>query len=445
MKITLPDHRSILPHISAVRDFTIRILPYWIAAAMTALISILYARVYLWSEQQTSQWSVVHPALGFLIIPLAFLGSSLLCRYLAPYASGSGIPQVIAALDAAKDPTSPLISKLVGVRVIAVKFVSSCVCVMGGGAIGREGPTLQIAAGIFRFVEKRWAAIGTLNPQSMIMAGGAAGLASAFNTPLGGIIFAIEELAKVHISHVRTTVFHAVIIAGILSQAVLGNYLYLGRVTLESGDAVTKIYLVLVMGVIGVIGALFGLFVVKAMDFRSLLSSNLKTAMTVACGLVVATMFYFGGQDSLGSGREIVIRLLSHPNDAIPAHLGFMRVLANYFAYIGGTAGGVFAPALASGAAFGGWASQFFAGASVQVWILAGMVAFLTGVTRSPFTSMILVIEMTDSHGVILDLMLAAVMAQGAARFVDPLSFYEQLAHRMLHPPKIAPVTADAV
>lgn len=426
-----PTTPSFRPTFSAVHSFSIRILPYWIAAGVTALISIFFAEVFRWSEEHAFEWLGARPEIAFVTIPTVLLLSSWIASRFAPFASGSGIPQVMAALEIGKTD-SPALRQLIGLRVILVKFFGSCISVIGGGATGREGPTLQIAAGVFYAIEKRWRKIAKLDPQSMILAGSAAGLASAFNTPLGGVIFAVEELAKVHISHVRTAVFHSVLIAGILTQAVLGNYLYLGRVTLESGPVINKIYLALAMAFVGGVGALFSLAIVRVGDWRSKLSVRWKSVFAVICGLLLATLFYSVGVNAIGSGREVIVHLLSGSGDHVPLSLAFVRMASNFMTYVSGAIGGVFAPALSIGAAIGGWGSQFVTGANPQIWVLGGMVAFLTGVTRSPFTSMILVLEMTDSHGVILDLMLAAIFAQGFAKLVDPVSFYEHMSHRML-------------
>src|SRR6202012_4632908 len=110
-----------------------------------------------------------------------------------------------------------------------IKILSSLVMALGGGVIGREGPTIQMAGSIFRKVNewlpKWWPKVSKRN---MIMTGAAAGLAAAFNTPLGGIVFAVEELTRTHISYFKTALFTAVILAGLTAQALLGPYLYLG-------------------------------------------------------------------------------------------------------------------------------------------------------------------------------------------------------------------------
>ena len=433
MRTFIPSARRIIPKLSAIQDFSIQILPYWVAAALTGLVAVAFAKAFAFSESIMESWALPHPGYAFVIIPLALLGSMGLAQMFSPFSSGSGIPQLIAALEVSLKPESKLLDKLLNWRIVVVKFFATCVCVAGGGVSGREGPMLQISASIFRLVQNFWPKVrAKFDPQSMILAGGAAGLAAAFNTPIGGVIFAVEELAKVHISHIRTSVFHAVIIAGLLAQALLGNYLYLSRISLQQYNLSTTIYLAIAAAVIGMIGAAFGALIVKANDVRARMNWTTKIGMTIVCGLVVATIFYFTDGDSLGAGRALITKLLTHPNEHVSPLLGFARVSTNFFTYIGGVVGGIFAPSLASGAAFGAWFSQFVPGANQDVWILAGMVAFLTGVTRTPFTSLILVLEMTDSHGIILDLMLAGVLAHGAARLIDPVSFYEHMAHRIV-------------
>ncbi|HQS06831.1 MAG TPA: chloride channel protein, partial [Daejeonella sp.] len=145
-----------------------------------------------------------------------------LVRHFSPYAKGSGIPQVMASIDLSSPKTSSIIDKLLGFRILIVKIASSLVMAAGGAAIGREGPTIQIAASVFRVVNERlplW--IPKIAKKNVIITGAAAGLAAAFNTPLGGIVFAIEELTKTHFSFYKTAIFSSVIIAGLTAQGLL--------------------------------------------------------------------------------------------------------------------------------------------------------------------------------------------------------------------------------
>jgi len=135
----------------------------------------------------------------------------------------------MAAVDLATIKNDRKIKKLLGLRIIIVKIASSILMAFGGGAVGREGPIIHIAGSVFRKINdllpKWWPRVSRKN---MIMTGAAAGLAAAFNTPLGGIVFAVEELTKIHLNYFKTAIITAVIISGLTVQSLLGSYLYLG-------------------------------------------------------------------------------------------------------------------------------------------------------------------------------------------------------------------------
>ena len=427
---------SVRTHWALLQSSSKRMLPYWIAAAITAGVAALFAKAFGWSEKLAFAWCDQNPMLAFAIVPVGMVASAGLAILFAPLANGSGIPQLLAAVEVSRAPTT-LLGKLLSLKVIVIKFLGTCVCVAAGGITGREGPMLQIASAIFNLTHRIWNRRDENAPapdlQPMILAGGAAGLAAAFNTPLGGIIFAIEELAKVHISYIRTFVFHAVIIAGLLAQALMGNYRYLGKFAWSTPAFGELCLMILAAALIGGLGALFGSAVVALADWRSRLKMPGKILMTFCLGLGAAALISVFGRNALGSGRDVIVGLLSDSDTTASVSLGFVRGFGNLLSYAGGVVGGVFAPALSTGAAFGSWLSSFDSSFHHQLWILAGMAAFLTGVTRTPFTSLILVLEMTDSHDVIMGLMLATVVAQSVAKLVDPISFYEHMSHRIIH------------
>ena len=426
-------------HIIRIQNSSQRMLPYWLAAAAVSAMSVGFAKLFSLSESLAFKWISDYPALSFIIVPLGLLSSSALVEFVSSGAGGSGIPQLLAAVEITHhhdEKYSRLKEQLLGIRMIIVKIFGTCLCVAGGGITGREGPNLQIAAGLFYQVQKLWVKTKVKfapNMQSMVLAGGAAGLASAFNTPLGGVVFAIEELAKVHISTIRTYTFHAVIIAGLLTQAILGNYLYFGKFEMQAPGMFEILPLIIGSMLIGLIGGLFGKVIVVTLDWRSSRTRTVRLLMSGACGLLLATLIYFLGRESAGSGREVITTLLLQKKVPADLSLPLARVLGNLFTYCAGVIGGVFAPALSAGASLGSWMGGFIPNSDLQIWVLMGMVAFLTGLTRTPFTSLILVLEMTDTHNVILVLMLSAIVAQSAAHIIDPISFYEHMAHRIIH------------
>lgn len=409
-------------------------LPYWVGAGVVALVSVFYNHIFRISEE----WALANASNTLILFtaPLAVVASFLIGHFFSKEALGSGIPQVIAAQELAAE-RNPFVAKLLGFRMLIAKIIGSCLCVLGGGVTGREGPTLQVSAAVFYQLSKFWPK-KLPKPQlpSMVLAGGAAGLASAFNTPLGGVVFAIEELAKEHISLVRTTVFQAVIIAGILAQLFLGNYLYLGSPNFGTFPFRVLYQAALLAGLIGIAGGFFAESLFKITAWRAKRSFTTKVIFTLLCGCLLSLTIYLCGPHTVGAGKHVMVEIINHADTQASPLLFLGRLFGNFFTYIGGVIGGVFAPSLAIGATMAQFINQALGLPETKLMIMVGMVAFLTGITRTPFTSFVLVLEMTDTHEIILYLMLSSVVANVTARLVSTKSFYEKVAETIHHQAK---------
>jgi H+/Cl- antiporter ClcA len=297
--------------------------------------------------------------------------------------------------------------------------------------IGREGPTIQISASIFKKINSslpHW--YPKISMQQMIVTGAAAGLASAFNTPLGGIVFAIEELTKKHFNIFKSALLTGVIIAGLTSLYLLGNYLYLGFPDLQ-GIGYKILYAVIPVAVIaGLAGSGMGaaiLWIFKQKNRLRTLSS--KIGYIAACGLLIATLAFFIDHRILGSGKEIMVSTLFGAEKHVEWYLPFLRLFGSIASFTCGASGGIFAPSLSTGASIGSSLAGLLqlSPTDTNLVILCGMTAFLTGITRSPFTASILVLEMTNTHTVIFHLMLTALIANLIANLLGRHSFYDQL------------------
>jgi len=404
-------------------------IPFWIASILTGLAAVFYAKLFGWAEHGLLWIMAQNNWLIFALAPVFFFLSWWLIKRYSPGARGSGIPQVMAAIELANPRQNHLVHYLLSLKVLVFKVLSSIAMVLGGGAIGREGPTIQIAGSIFRWVHQlvpdSWP---KLPKQNMIVTGAAAGLAAAFNTPLGGIVFAVEELAKNHLRHFRTALFAAVIISGMTAQAFLGPYLYLGYPRVADAKWYMFGLVILAASVSGITGAAMGRMMLKLMRWRKTFSNRQQLIYLGGAALI---MCVFGAitSNALGSGKEIMNELLFSDNKHLEWYLPIMRVIGPAVSFTSGGAGGVFAPSLSAGAAIGAATAEIFhfTGANANLLILAGMVGLLTGVTRSPFTSAILVLEMTDRHSVIFHLMLGAMAGSVAAYLVDKKSLYDHL------------------
>jgi len=411
-------------------------IPFWIASLLTGLVAVVYTRLFALAERGTAYIVHLHLWLLFFITPVTFVLAWWLVRQFAPYARGSGIPQVMASIELATPKYNAKVNQLLSLRILFIKILSSLIMAFGGGVIGREGPTIQVAGSIFRKVNewlpKWWPKVSKRN---MIMTGAAAGLAAAFNTPLGGIVFAVEELTRTHISYFKTALFTAVIIAGLTAQGLLGPYLYLGYpdVTHLSGSIIFGVILVAIPSGLG--GAFMAQCMLKLFKWKATFTLTRQHVFyIVGCALIIAGLAFFIDERVLGSGKELMTTALFTNQKYNSWYMPLLRIVGPIFSFTTGASGGVFAPALSAGASIGatisGW--MHLSAANTNLIILSGMVGFLTGVTRTPFTSAILVLEMTDRHNVIFHLMLAGMTASLVAMAIDRHSFYDHLKYQYL-------------
>lgn len=410
-------------------------IPFWVAAFITGIVAVVYSKLFAGAEHFAASMAHGHKLIFFAVSPILFLAAYFLVLRFAPYARGSGIPQVISALELANPKENHKVGKLLGLKVIVVKIASSLLAAMGGAAIGREGPTIQIAGSIFRKVNQ-WipASWPKVSRRNMIMTGASAGLAAAFNTPLGGIVFAVEELTQTHISYYRTAIFASVIIAGLTAQSFLGPYLYLGYPDVSHLSHFVLIGVVLVALATGVLGSLMCKVILYIMNWKKRFSPLQHITFVVVCSLLLLLISFSVSLEMLGSGKEVMNTMLFSADKHVAWYMPLLRIAGPLLSFTTGVAGGVFAPALSAGATVGAQMAGWFhlSPTDTNLIILSGMVGFLTGVTRTPFTSAILVLEMTDRHNVIFHLMLAGIVASLISLLVDRRSFYEHLKIQFL-------------
>jgi H+/Cl- antiporter ClcA len=275
----------------------------WIGAAIVGISAVLYARLIALAQELYFSVFHAHSILTSLSTPLFFVGATALVGKIAPQAKGSGIPQVLEAISLAEVPeTSEQAwhTDLVSLKTAGVKILSSLVGILGGASIGREGPTVQIASSGFAFVAKvtrRW--VPRLDIRSYLTAGAAAGVAAAFNTPLAGITFALEEIAEESFGHFRQTVMLAVIIAGVTAQALLGDYLYFGHPAVLKPDLGLFPEAVLLGAIAGIFGGAFA----RLLSFPQLTRLPRKWwPRALVCGVLCGIIGYFTNGDTAGSG-----------------------------------------------------------------------------------------------------------------------------------------------
>lgn len=362
-------------------------------------------------------------------------------------ASGSGIPQVIASLSQQKEtPGSTFDRSLyVSLKLSLSKALLTTGGLLAGLSTGREGPSVQVAAGIMHHA-RRWLPHGSgISHHSLIAAGGAAGVAAAFNTPLGGIMFAIEQLASRPERKSSGLLIIAIVIAGMVAMSIHGDHAYFGRIDVTPLGWATLWPAVFTVITAGLLGGFFARALTRTLngqwDRWLGWRQSRPLMLATACGLAVAGIGLYTGGESFGSGYAATKRLIETSHDP-QASLDFLfRMLSTWLSLLSGIPGGVFAPALAMGASLGEHVAQLFAYPDSRALIALGMVAFLSAVTQAPLTAAIVVMEMLSGHSLVMPLLASALGAHSLSRWLTP-SMYDELAKSQLekqkaHPPDV--------
>jgi H+/Cl- antiporter ClcA len=352
-------------------------------------------------------------------------------RRFAAGAAGSGIPQVMAALSCGSASTSLFVS----LRLTVSKLLLTTSGLLAGLSLGREGPSVQIAAGVMHSARRWLPKSGVVSAHGLIMAGGAAGIAAAFNTPLGGVIFAIEELTRKPGQRSNGLVMAAIILGGLMAVSVFGNSTYFGVIRAERVSFVLLGPGLLVALVCGVAGGLFSRLLAQSLsgrshDWFSRWRQNAPVYFAAGCGLVIAVIGVVSGGATFGSGYMHTRELLEGANDSSSLYV-LLKFVATWLTTWSGVPAGIFAPSLAIGGALGHDVALLTNQGNAPALIALGMAGYLAAVTQAPMTAFVIVMEMVDGHGLVLSLMACSLLASGISRLISaPL--YSTLAELQL-------------
>jgi H+/Cl- antiporter ClcA len=358
-----------------------------------------------------------------LITPFGFIVCAWAAHVYFPNSGGSGIPQAIAARHL-HDPEER--NRLLSLRLVVGKIGLTLLGLLCGASISREGPTVQVGASIMLQVA-RWG--GMAQARGLILAGSAAGVAAAFNTPLAGIVFAIEEMGRTYQARTNGLVLTAVILAGLASLGLLGNYTYFG-VAKGTVSFIADAPLIVACGVFGgALGALFSLIVLKTT--RRIRRWNalqpLPRTLVVAglCGLAVAIIGIASGGLTFGTGYDQARNAIE--GTPLPWLFFVEKLAAGVLSTVAGIPGGLFAPSLAVGAGVGSSLGLIF-GSGTGVAALLGMAGYFAGVVQAPMTAFVIILEMTGNHDNVIALMCASMLGYGTARLISHEPLYHALS-----------------
>ncbi|MGC1304884.1 MAG: chloride channel protein, partial [Caulobacteraceae bacterium] len=266
-----------------------------------------------------------------LLLPIGLPLAVFLTRRFAPEAAGSGIPQIIAAAESQRCPP-PGKDARTSLKTAAWKIGVCVFLLVCGASIGREGPTVQVTAAVVYALGARL--YGGTGRRALLIAGGAAGVAAAFNTPIAGVVFAVEELAKGFDRRSNTVVILVVVAAGVAAYALSGNYAYFGE--MRGSTALASSWLAApILGVVcGAFGGLFSRLLASVIGPRPGRLGRWKAARPMlfafGCGVVAALAAWLSRGLSYGAGYQETASLLAgHPGRGLPlAGFKFIASLA---------------------------------------------------------------------------------------------------------------------
>ncbi|MFC0228615.1 H(+)/Cl(-) exchange transporter ClcA [Serratia aquatilis] len=413
-----------------------------VVGTLAGLLGVAFEKAVDWVQQQrlsslayvANYWILVWPLAFLLSAVLAMLGYYLVKRF-APEAGGSGIPEIEGALEELRPVR--------WWRVIPVKFIGGMGTLGAGMVLGREGPTVQMGANMGRMVLDLFRMRSAEARHSLLATGAAAGLSAAFNAPLAGILFIIEEMRpqfRYNLISIKA-VFIGVIMSSIVYRVFNGEHAVIEVGKLASAPLNT-LWLYLVLGaVFGAVGVMFNAMVFRAQDmFTRIHGGELRKILLIggllggACGVLGLIQ-----PEAAGGGFALIpIAAAGNYTVGMLLFIFIARVVTTLLCFGSGAPGGIFAPMLALGTLFGtafGLASSHLFpqyGIEAGTFAIAGMGALFAATVRAPLTGIVLVLEMTDNYQLILPMIITCLGATLVAQFLGGKPLYASLLARTL-------------
>ena len=410
-------------------------LVFWGGAILVGLAAAVFALMADAADEFFKSIIAYNKYLPLIITPVGFVATVYLTRTIFNGAEGSGVPQTLIAL---ADSGSKLSHRLLSMRMVIGKVCMAILALCSGASLGRVGPTVYLGAAIMHLLGKYAHLPSRYVERGLILTGGGAGVAAAFNAPLAGIVFAIEEMARSFDRRNSGMMLIGVVLAGMTAIAVhQSNYSYYG--TTSASMDFSWVWLgVVVCGVVG--GLTGGLF------SRILISGSIKLRpymkahwllIALVCGLSVAILGIVSGGAAHGTGyleAKQIVRCAGL--DSCSADYGLFyplyKILATALTYLTTIPGGLFSPTLASGAGLGADLALLFPVEMASTIVVLGMIGYFSGVLQTPITASVVVMEITNNHELVLAMMATALFASGTSKLICKKPIYTALAENLL-------------
>lgn len=380
-----------------------------------------------WSAMKGLPAGVVSALLSMLMVYVAWI----MVKKMAPEASGSGVQEIEGALLHERG--------IFWRRLLPVKFIAGVLSISAKMVVGREGPTIQMGGNLGAMLAD-YVPVSKSMRDTLIAAGAAAGLATAFNAPLAGVLFVIEEMRNQF--NFTFTNFKMVAIACVMStittQMILGSGPAIAM-DVFSMPNLGSLWLFFLLGIVmGFIGLFFNVVLMKALALKDRLSSRGELFYVLGIGLIVGIFAYYYPMVVGGGYRIIHQSITMSPTVTVLLTLLIIRFLTTMLCYSTSVPGGIFAPMLALGTLSGLAIFQILIiiqpDATIQpgMFAIAGMGALFSAAVRAPVTGIVLVVEMTQNYSLILPLMVSCLTSTTVIQLAKNKPIYTQLLRRVL-------------
>lgn len=408
------------------------VLKSLLVGVITSIIVILYRFVLAYSEkiafyiynfQKSNEWSI--PLWFILLSVVGYIVGKLVEK--EPLISGSGIPHVKGVMDGYLENRPP--------SVIINKFIGSTLSIVSGLSLGREGPSVQLGASTGDFLSKKFKST-RLERRLLISSGASAGLAAAFNAPLSGVLFSLEEIYKYFSPLVILATITASVTADFISKQFFGlkpifHFGTTNPIPLEN------YWILIILGIIlGFLGAFYNWFTIKTQRLYSKINcpNSIKMIIPFWFAGIVGLLF----PTVLCGGHAIIEELTLNSTLGLLLLILVAKFLFSMISFGSGAPGGIFFPLLIIGGAIGatfGYISINYIGISAEFFnnfIILSMAGYFTAIVRAPITGIILITEMTGSFSHLLSLTIVSIISYIIADVLKSIPIYDSLLDNLL-------------
>ncbi len=398
-----------------------------VASALLVVIITFFLQMSAEAQLLYHKMTDNNPYFNFILTPFAYVLIVYLSRFWCTNVSGSGIPQLIAATDS----HNPLFLKtLLSFRVGAEKILFITLAMLSGAPIGIEGPSIHVGGSFFYGINHFIQIKRKILIHALIAIGGSAGVIIVFNAPIAAFFFIYEEIGRSLKKQALLLIAIMCIIVYLLSTLYRGNAPYL----INLPDFNFNLLLIWQLIPLGILGGILGGALAKTILYLSLkfnIQNKLKAlSIALILGLVVALFNFISDGQVAGSGRHEVWLLLSSKD--LGMDFMAMKLASTITSLMSGIPGGSFMPSLSVGASIGSELSALYTQIDAKIIIVMMMIAYLSGIMRTPMTAAFIVLEMTSAMDLLVPGLMVAFIADFASKQISATPLYEALAQRYL-------------